>query len=105
MIDLSGIQSCVSAGNILWTEHISLRLRERKLKRADILNCVKNGKIIEQYPNDTPYPSCLIFGYTINNQPLHIVCGLDFGKLCCMITAYVPNLDTWQSDFQTRKDK
>jgi hypothetical protein len=39
-----------------------LRLRERGIKRADVINCIQSGEIIEQYLDDMPFPSCLILG-------------------------------------------
>lgn len=62
MIDISDLQSLVSAGMIIWTEHMVIRLRERKIKRIDVITGIHNGEIIEQYPDDTPFPSCLIAG-------------------------------------------
>ncbi|MFG6337693.1 MAG: DUF4258 domain-containing protein [Lachnospiraceae bacterium] len=31
----------------------------------DIIFCIHEGEIIEQYPDDYPYPSCLILGFTM----------------------------------------
>ena len=103
-INISQIQSLVQEEQILWTEHATIRIRERGIKRADVIECLRNGEIIEQYPTDTPFPSCLVRGECKNGKPLHIVVGLDFGVQCCMITAYRPDLDKWESDFKTRKE-
>ncbi len=61
-IEISALRSLVSVNNIVWTEHLAMRLRERGIKRADVKFCIQNGVIIEQYPNDMPFPSCLISG-------------------------------------------
>ena len=103
-IEMSQVQSHAMSGMILWTEHVATRLRERGLKRADVIECIENGEIIEQYPDDTPFPSCLILGNCESGESLHIVVGLNNGILCCMITAYRPNLDKWESDFKTRRE-
>ena len=102
-IDISDLQSLVSAGKILWTEHVALRLRERKIKRIDVITCIQNGEIIEQYPDDMPFPSCLILGVFVFGKPLHVVCGLNPGVNCYIITAYYPTLDNWGSDYKIRK--
>jgi len=102
-IDISDLQSLISAGKTLWSEHVALRLRERNIKRADVIACIKNGQIIEQYPNDMPFPSCLIFGISETGKHLHVVCGLNPGVCCCVVTAYYPNPDKWESDYRTRK--
>ena len=102
-IDISDIQTVVAAGQILWTEHVALRLRERSLRRQDLISCIQNGEIIEQYPHDTPFASCLILGTSVSGKPLHVVCGLDLGINCYMITAYSPDPDEWEIDNKTRK--
>jgi len=103
MIDVKDILLLIEAGQILWTEHLSVKLRERSIKRADVIACIQNGDIIEQYPDDFPLPSCLILGYSVAEQPLHVVCGLNLGDSVFVITAYYPSLDTWEEDFRTRK--
>ena len=88
----------------MWTEHVATRLRERGIKRADVIECIESGEIIEQYADDAPFPSCLIFGNCGADEPLHVVVGLNRDTLCCMITAYRPDLDKWESDFKTKKE-
>ena len=103
-IEISQIQALASMGKIVWTEHVAIRLRERGVKRADLIECIKIGEIIEQYPDDSPFPSCLILGTCKTNKPLHVVVGLDPGVLCCMVTAYRPDVDKWDADFKIRKE-
>ena len=103
MIEISDLQSLVSDGRILWTEHIAFQLRERKIKRTDVIACIRSGEIIEQYTDDMPFPSCLILGISTSGKPLHVVCALKSGISCSMITAYWPNSDRWESNNKTRK--
>ena len=74
-ITILDMQSLVLGGKILWTEHMALRMRDRSIKRTDVITCLINGEIIEQYPDDTPYPSCLILGVSANGKAMHIVCS------------------------------
>ena len=60
-------------------------------------------EIIEQYPDDYPYPSCLILGMSIEDKYLHVVIGNHESDLF-LITAYFPSFDKWESDFKTRKE-
>lgn len=69
----------------------------------DVKNAVISGEIIEQYPNDYPYPSCLILGKTTNQQWLHVVMS-DEGSSSRIITAYYPDKNKWSTDFKCRKD-
>ncbi|MBM4121748.1 MAG: DUF4258 domain-containing protein [Nitrospira sp.] len=41
----------------------------------EVLQVLNVGEIIETYPEDSPYPSCLILGRTVTERPLHIVCA------------------------------
>ena len=62
---------------------------ERDIKRADVKNCISNGEIIEQYPDDFPNPSCLVFGMTLTNKVLHVVAGTD-GKYLISLPLTIP---------------
>jgi hypothetical protein len=63
-----------------------------------IKNAITNGEIIEQYPTDYPFPSCLI-----NAENLHIVCSMGEGRLY-IITAYRPLPEQWEIGFTKRKE-
>ncbi len=89
--------------NILFSVHSLERLQERGIYRKDIVNAIITGEIIEQYPDDFPYPSCLIFGTTTNNEYLHVVCGCN-SEIIKIITAYYPTTDKFESDLKTRKE-
>lgn len=52
-------------------------MQERDISRLDVKNGIATGEIIEDYPDDYPNPSCLIFGYNVNGHILHIVAGCD----------------------------
>lgn len=74
-----------------------------EIKEEEVFEAVLTGKIIENYPEDEPYPSCLIYGRTSENRPLHVICAYsDEDKLAIIITAYQPHPDRWV-DFSRRK--
>ena len=58
--------------------------------------------MIEEYPDDFPNPSCLVFGYTVNGRILHVVTGCDNMQIYIM-TAYYPDLSKFEDDFKTRR--
>lgn len=88
--------------DVIITQHTLYRFRERGITINDILNAIMYGKIIEQYPNDYPYPSCLVLGVSVNNNYIHVVCGSKGTKIW-IVTAYYPTPDKWEKDFITRK--
>ena len=99
---ISEIAAKCAARKIKWTAHSLERMQERDIERTDIIACINDGKIIEQYPEAYPYPACLILG-TANNMPVHVVVGHGNGFLW-VITAYIPDEAEWKDGFSTRKE-
>ena len=75
---------------------------ERNINAPDVETALANGLRIEDYPNDTPFPSCLWLGYS-NERPLHIVFAdnLEDGERI-IITVYEPDPVHWSPDFSKR---
>ncbi|MCD7883590.1 MAG: DUF4258 domain-containing protein [Lachnospiraceae bacterium] len=86
------------------TQHSSDRCRQRGIKTKDIRFAVMNGTIIEQYPDDFPFSSCLICGETEDRQIIHIVMS-DEGTGSRIITAYYPDPQRWDAEFKIRKER
>lgn len=103
MIDIEVLKKYYQDDMVIASEHASERFRQRNIKARDIKQAVLNGEIIEQYPDDYPFPSCLILGKTANEQYIHIVMS-DEGSMSRIITAYHPDKNKWSDDFRTRKD-
>ncbi|MBI4590585.1 MAG: DUF4258 domain-containing protein [Candidatus Rokubacteria bacterium] len=70
----------------------------------EVLRALEAGEIIEEYPEDKPYPSGLILGRTAAGRPLHIVCApvTAEGKLV-IITVYQPDPARWDPEFRRRR--
>ena len=103
-MDIEQIKLLVQKGNIIWRGHMLVRMQQRNVPLRDIINCVTYGELIEDYPSDFPYPSCLILGRTLDNRALHVVCAVGEDHVW-MITAYSPNLDEWCDDYKCRRKK
>lgn len=103
LIDIERLREYFKDDCVFITEHAAERFRQRGIKIKDIQNALMNGEIIEQYPDDYPFPSCLILGIESNGNPLHI-CMSDEGETSRIITAYYPDLNKWSSDFRTRRE-
>ena len=101
-LSIEEIRSICALENIEITLHASKRLEQRGIFIEDVISCIQSGEIIEQYPTDYPYPSCLILGLSIGHQHLNVVVGSDL-KVLWIITAYFPSLQKWEDDFKTRK--
>jgi len=68
-----------------------------------IERAIETGVLIESYPNDPRGPSCLLLGYSLEDRPLHVVCGKFDDDELLIITAYEPSAAEWKSDWRTRK--
>ena len=101
-LSLDIIRELCKMRQIKWTTHAVTRYQERGITRDEIINCIEHGEVIEEYPDDYPHPSCLIFHIVIVGKPLHVVVGHD-EEYVYVITAYRPSLDKWKNGFRERK--
>ncbi len=100
-VELDNLRALCADKTILLTQHLSLRIRERGILYEEVKAAIMSGSIIEQYPDDHPYPSCLLLHCA--PKPLHVVCGVG-GGLIWVITAYRPDPAQWEPDWKTRKE-
>ena len=103
-MEITDLQKLCENGSIRWTGHVLKRLMQRGIFRTSVIQAIRSGEIIEQYPADYPYPSCLLLGTTEAGEALHVVCGIGEGEVW-LITAYHPDPDEWESDLKTRRAK
>lgn len=102
LLNIEIIREYILKKKVDWTKHCLNRLQQRNIKISEVKTVINNGKIIEYYYDDFPYPSCLILGYNINNRLLHVVCGMSEDTIH-MITAYYPDITKWKEDLETRR--
>jgi hypothetical protein len=85
--------------------HAVKRMAKRAISEEDIRTVVTSGKTIEEYPNDMPYPSRLLLGWS-GNRPLHVVVAENIEQQqVIVITVYEPDAERWTSDYARRKRK
>lgn len=102
---LAFIQKCVTAGKVLWTYHVNIRLQSRFISRQDILDSVSSYSIIEEYPEDKYLPSYLVYCFH-EGRIFHVLFAADAKEdHVRIITAYSPNPGEWEDDFKTRRKK
>lgn len=104
MIDIKNLRKHYDEDAVFITAHAAERFRLRNIKAKDIRTAVATGEIIEQYPCDYPYPSCLILGVTKDNRYIIHVVMSDEGSASRIITAYFPDPAKWSNDYKTRKE-
>ncbi len=103
---LKKIIECFETENYLYSQHAREEMEGEELGEIidnEVFEAVSNGKMIEDYPEDKPYPSCLIYGKTPDERPLHIVCAYaEDVNMVIIVTVYQPRSDQW-IDFERRK--
>lgn len=102
-MEIEKLRTLCHDNTIAMTQHALLRIAERGISLDDIQNGILTGRIIEEYPEDYPFPSCLILGEATTKRPMHVVASSD-GEFLHIITAYFPDPIRWESDFATRKE-
>ena len=104
-MDETEVRRC--AANCRFTDHARKEMDEEPLGRIhaeEVLQIVETGEIIEQYPDDKPYPSCLVYGRNKNGEPIHSVWAYNIEtKASVLITVYRPDSDRWIDWKQRRK--
>ncbi len=100
-INIDNIKSMIRENKIQWRGHMLARMQQRGILINDVLNCILNGEIIEYYPTDYPYPSCLVAGFS-DKKVLHVVCAIGDDNIW-MITSYYPDKEDWTEDFTKRR--
>ncbi len=76
----------------------------RRISVQDVRDAVRLGEVIEDYPNDKYGPSCLIFGMTTEERPLHIQCSYPARPFIKIVTLYEPDENLW-IDHRVRKQE
>ena len=104
-MDIENIRSAIRFGRIRISDHADEESAADRIILDDILYSVGNGELIEDYPTDSPYPSCLVFGTTPNDLPVHSVWAYnETNSWCVLITVYRPDRNLW-IDWRQRRNE
>ena len=91
--------------HIVFSGHAIRQMFNRGLKERDVLTVIRRGEVIIDYPDDEPYPSCLILGF-VQNVPIHIVFAMNKQQQTgVIVTAYIPDTKIWTEDFKSRRSR
>jgi hypothetical protein len=93
----------IQNGMIEWQTHVLERMMKRGISREIVKQVLLEGEIIEDYPDDKPFPTALFLGWS-HGEPFHVVTALDpISGYGFVITVYRPDLDHFESDYKTRR--
>lgn len=91
----------MSNEKITYRAHAVKRMFERRVNAEEVRYVLETGEVIEDYPEDTPYPSRLILG-CYRGRLLHVVAANNWlDKEVIVITVYEPDPSEW--DLECRK--
>jgi len=92
-----------ASNRVIFKNHAVLRMLERGITKSEVLHVIDEGEVIEQYPDDKPYPSSLMFGMA-GNRPLHVVVACnEEEQVRIVVKVYSPDTSIFMGDFRTRK--
>lgn len=93
---INQIISVINLEKVIISRHAKEEAENDDLPLEDIIFSVMNGKIIENYPDDFPFPSCLVFGTNQNQEPIHSVWAYNKNTgFAVLITVYRPDFNMW----------
>ena len=104
-MEIDALRAAIKNRRIEWQRHSLERMLERNISRSVVLEAVMNGEIIEDYPEDQPFPIVLFLGW-IGPKPIHVVVSYDSAnQILFIITAYEPHLKHFKPDFKVRRKR
>ena len=103
MYSINQFKALAVPASMIITQHSRIRFAERGITIQDVCRTIQTGNIIEQYPNDFPFPSCLILGRS-GGKLIHVCASIQNGMIY-VITAYIPDPAKWEADLATRKEE
>jgi hypothetical protein len=81
-----------------WGHHAYEEANADRLKFDEVYFSALNGVVIEEYQDDSPYPSVLVFGQTFGGDPVHSVWAYNqMKRWTVLITVYRPDPNRWIS--------
>lgn len=105
MVTIQDIIEALQTQRIRITNHADEEAVADQLVFGEVAFSVTYGEIIEAYPTDRPFPSCLIYGTTPEGDPIHSVWAYNAANgWAVLITVYRPDPKRW-INWRIRKSK
>jgi hypothetical protein len=90
---------------LVFTRHARKRILERGIRIDEVRTAIEAPTVLEEYPQDEPYPTRLVLGWA-GDRPLHIVlAGPTVAGDTILVTLYEPDLERWEQGFLKRRLK
>ena len=95
----------IDKGEIRISNHGYNELAEDGLLVKDVMIGIKEGKVVEDYPDYPKGPCVLVLQRDKGGNPIHVVWGIPKGSSspAVLVTAYKPDRSLWSDDFMERR--
>ena len=103
-MNIDDIIGAIHRNRIRITDHADEEAQVDHLSFDEIFTSVLQGEIIENYPDDKHFPSCLIYGKTFSREPVHSVWAYHQETRWAVLIMYRPDPARWL-DWRTRRPK
>ncbi len=101
-MDINALKAAILCEHVKISLHAGEEAANDELTLDSILLSGLQGEVIEDYPSDKPYPSCLILGFASSALPIHSVWAYNpSSQMAILITVYKPDPRRWLN-FKTR---
>ncbi len=94
---------------VIFRVHAAQQMSIRGISETDVRPVLEDGEVIEEYPDDLPFPAQLILGWVRFGRarlPMHVVASFDGeSNTIYVVTVYQPTPSGWRPGFRIRKKK
>lgn len=89
--------------NLVFSSHAIQQMFFRRISKQEVKTAINYGEVIEEKPDDSPFPSYLILDF-VNGKPIHVVLSYDEIKDTeYVVMAYIPDSQLWTDNFRKRR--
>lgn len=93
---IDSISDAIQRSQVRISDHADEEAEADELTFDEIYFSVLHGEIIEDDPDEKPYPSCLVYGMTFGGDPAHPVWTYnEENQWAVLVTVYRPDPDLW----------
>ena len=95
-MNIEDIADAIRHDRVRITYHADKEARADRLSLDEVYTSVFQGRMIEDYADDRPYPSCLIYGNNFSREPIHSVWAYNQEtRNAVLVTVYRPDKNRW----------
>jgi hypothetical protein len=98
---LARIQGQARAATVDFTVHAQQEMAAEAITAEEVLQAIAAGQVVENYPTHQRGACCLLYGRTLQDRPLHLVCTTAQPTLI-IVTVYEPMPPKWTTPTQRR---